>query len=81
MRGRLRNAGTGRLTVTVAATHGERFAKAPKEPYRDARTEVLLDPAGEADFAIDADFDPDALVVDPDVMILQVGRKGATARL
>ena len=84
VQGRLRNAGTGRIEVDVAATIGERFPKqtaASETPYREARTSVSLLPGGETAFSIDADFEPESLVVDPDVMFLQLGRKGATTRL
>lgn len=83
VRGRLRNAGSGRVSVDVAASRGERPPKpgASAPPYREARTRVALDSGGEADFSIEADFAPDIVVVDPDVMILQLGRNGATIRL
>jgi hypothetical protein len=84
VRGRLRNAGTGRVTVDVAATTGERFPKQTASidpPYREARTRLSLAPQAEADFSIEADFAPENVVVDPDVMVLQLGRNGATTRL
>jgi hypothetical protein len=76
--GRLRNAGTGDLSVDVAVVAGERFGSAG---YREARTRVSVGPARDAEFSIETDFAPANLVVDPDVKILQLGRKGATIRL
>jgi ABC-2 type transport system permease protein len=84
VRGRLRNAGTGRVTVDVAVATGERSSKtsaATDTPYRETRTRVSLTAGGDADFSIDADFLPERVVVDPDVMVLQLGRNGATMRL
>lgn len=84
VRGRLSNMGTGRVTVDVAATTGERFPKKGTEAskaYREARTRVSLTPEAEADFSIETDFAPEEVVVDPDAMVLQLGRKGATTRL
>ena len=71
--GRLRNAGTGRITVELAASTGQRFTAG----YRDARTRVRLEPEKPTDFSIETPFKPEAVEVDPDVMVLQQGRKGA----
>jgi hypothetical protein len=72
------------VALDVAALVGERFPKPHtrgENPYREARTRVSLAPGGEADFSIDADFAPESLTIDPDVIVLQLGRKGATTRL
>ncbi len=82
--GRLRNAGSGRVKVVVAATAGERFPKQPDtgaKPYREVRTTVVLTPDTDVDFSVEADFSPENVVLDPDVMVLQLGRKGAATRL
>ncbi len=82
--GRLRNAGTGRIAVDVAASSGERFPKKSEtgtKLYRERRTRVLLPPGGEADFSMEADFAPERVVVDPDVMVLQLQRQAARKQL
>jgi hypothetical protein len=78
----LENAGTGRMTVEVAAASGERFDTdgKPATGYRDARTPVDLG-AGEAkDVTIHCPFKPDRVLVDPDALVLQLRRKLALIR-
>ena len=85
VRGTVENVGTGRMRVEVAATTGERWSDegddasrtVVAEGYRDARTEVELDRGESAEFVIRADFDPERVVVDPDVMVLQSRRENA----
>ena len=81
MTGRLRHAGTGAVWVEVGATTAEAAGGPNEPPPRFAKTRVRAAPGTDVDFAIDTDFDPSRVVVDPDVMILQIGRKGAAARL
>ena len=77
------NGGTGRFPVEVAATLGERFdgeGKASPE-YKDARTRVVLG-AGESKLVrIRCPFEPERVVVDPDVKVLQLQRRAAAAQL
>lgn len=77
------NAGTGRMPVEVAAVRGERFADdgSAGADYHDARTTVVLDAGEKRQVEITADFEPEKLVVDPDVTILQLQRKTALIRL
>jgi ABC-type transport system involved in multi-copper enzyme maturation permease subunit len=80
---KVENAGTGRMPVEVAATHGERFDdKGGISPaYRDARTTVVLG-AGESQVVrIRCPFMPERIVVDPDGYVLQLQRKAAMAKL
>ncbi len=81
---RLKNVGTGRMPVEVAATKGERFPKdggsVPSAAYREARQAVTLGAGESAAISIRSDFDPDQLVVDPDVKVLMLRRKAAVAR-
>jgi aminopeptidase N len=78
----VRNAGTGRMPVEVAATRGERFKDGKPVPgWRDARTTVLLGPGEERAVRIACPFEPDKVVVDPDVQVLQLRRKAATVTL
>ncbi len=77
------NAGTGRFPVDIAATRGPRYGeKGEASPdYRDARTAVVLG-AGESQVVhIRCAFEPQRIVVDPDVNVLQLQRRAATARL
>ncbi|HVG09134.1 MAG TPA: ABC transporter permease subunit [Thermoanaerobaculia bacterium] len=69
----LENAGTGRMPVAVAAVRGERFGKG----YLDARTTVTLGAGESKTVTILCPFDPERLVVDPDVQVLQIRRNGA----
>lgn len=85
------NTGTGVMPVEVAATAGERW----KEPadgdragrweqdpaYRDARTTVTLGAGESRAVTIRCEFEPERVVVDPDVRVLQLKRKQAAATL
>ena len=82
---RLTNIGTGRMPVEVAATRGERFpsedgAPTPPVAYREGRQLVTLGAGESAAISIRTDFDPEQLVVDPDVKVLMLRRKAAVAR-
>jgi ABC-2 type transport system permease protein len=83
VRVKIRNVGSGRMPVEVAATRGERFTKegGPGPEYREARVIVELggDEAGETE--IRCDFEPERVVVDPDYRVLQLERKNATVKL
>lgn len=82
---RVRNTGTGRMPIEIAAARGERFGdagkKAPAKAYRDARTTIVLGAGEEAALTIACAFEPQRLVVDPDVTVLQLNRKKATVEL
>jgi ABC-type transport system involved in multi-copper enzyme maturation permease subunit len=86
---RLRNRGTGRIPVEVAAARGERFPGeeagavpgATGADHREARTTVVLGAGEEAGLEILCDFEPEELVVDPDALVLQLERKKARAKL
>jgi ABC-2 type transport system permease protein len=85
------NRGTGTMPIEVAATKGERWQKpkpgsevVPTEPnpdYRDARAAVTLKAGESKSVTIHCAFDPDQIVVDPDVRVLQLQRKQAAAKL
>ncbi len=85
VRGTIRNVGTGRATVQVAATAGERWSdegddrtrSVVAEGYREARTELYVDWAASVEFEIRVPFDPERIVADPDVLILQLNRNAA----
>jgi len=72
------------MPVVVAAARGERFTDEgkPKPGYADARSQaVLLGPNEEKEVRIACAFDPDRVLVDPDVRVLQLRRKAAVAEL
>jgi ABC-type Na+ efflux pump permease subunit len=87
----VRNLGTGRMPVEIAAVAGARWAKpgtgAEGRPtkedraYRDARGTVLLGAGESKALTIHCNFAPEQIVVDPDVRILQLRRKQAIARV
>ena len=85
VRGTIRNAGTGEMTVEVAATAGDRWSdegddaggSVVAEGYRDARTEVTLGTDRSVEFEIRVPFDPEQVLVDPDVLVLQLNRDAA----
>lgn len=89
---KLKNTGTGLMTVDVAATKGERFVKqtdeeAAKGPaavsadYREARLALTLAGGEEIDVAIPCDFEPEKVLVDPDAKVLMLKRNAAFAKL
>ena len=77
VRGSIANIGTGTMRVDIAATAGERFGEdgATLSEYRDARADVLLGADDNRDFEIITDFEPDGVIVDPDVEVLQLRRQ------
>jgi hypothetical protein len=77
------NKGKGTMPITIAAAKGERFDEkgVAKEDYKDARTALTLGAGETKDVTIRCDFDPDRVLVDPDVLVLQLRRKTAVARL
>lgn len=80
---KVKNAGTGRMPIKVAATKGERFTEdgKPGQGYQDARSTVVLGAGEEKVVRIACAFEPESVVVDPDVEVLQLRRKAAVAKL
>src|SRR6185295_4528398 len=80
---RIKNAGTGKMPVEVAAVRGERFAAkgGPNPGYREARQTVVLGAGEERTVAIACPFRPEKVIADPDVQVLQLRRKAAVADL
>jgi hypothetical protein len=64
--------------VDVAATRGDRLADATG--YAEARTQVTLAPEQEQDILLRCDFEPERLVVDPDLQVFQLQRNAARFR-
>ncbi|MCE9628326.1 MAG: hypothetical protein K8R56_10475, partial [Candidatus Eisenbacteria bacterium] len=83
----VRNLGTSNMTVPVAAVRGERFAKPAAEPgskaeaYADARASVTLGPKDARTITIRCAFDPERVVVDPDITVLMLERQKAVLKL
>jgi len=77
------NKGKGTMPVAIAAAKGDRFDErgVAKADYKDARAEITLAAGETKDVSIHCGFDPDRVVVDPDVLVLQLRRKTATAKL
>lgn len=75
----VKNAGTGRMPVAVAAVRGDRFGEddKPKPGYRDARAAVILGAGESKTVTILCPFNPEKIVVDPDVQVLQIRRNAA----
>ncbi len=76
--GSLTNIGTGGASVTVrvqgeAPTQRGPDGKKPEPPHQDVV--VRISPGGTAEFSVTAAFKPAKVVVDPEVMVLQIGRK------
>ena len=79
---RVKNAGTGRMAVEVAAARGDRFLKDKPNPlYHDARQTVTLGAGEERTVEILCAFQPERVLVDPDVKVLQLRRKAAVVKL
>ncbi|HYM79878.1 MAG TPA: ABC transporter permease [Candidatus Limnocylindria bacterium] len=83
VRATVRNDGTGKMALDVAAVRGERWEKdgSPAKSYRDARSQTVLGPKETREIEIRSDFEPERVVVDPDFTVLQLERKNTTVRL
>jgi len=79
----VKNVGTGRMPVEVAAVAGERFDDRgkPLATYREERRRLVLGAGESAALALRCRFEPQRLVVDPDARVLQLARKAALTRL
>jgi len=85
------NSGTGTMPVEIAAVAGERWGKSAGErgktaavqdsSYSDARGTATIGAGQSKTLTIRCPFAPEKVVVDPDVRILQLKRKQATATL
>jgi ABC-2 type transport system permease protein len=79
----VRNTGSGRMPVEVAAARGRRFSTAgkPEPGWRDVRATVLLGAGEERQVVLRCPFEPDTVLVDPDALVLQLRRKAAAVKL
>jgi len=55
-------------------------SEAASEPYRESRLTLELAPGEEREIELRCDFEPEQLLVDPDVRVLQLRREHALAR-
>jgi hypothetical protein len=80
---RIKNVGTGVMPIEIAATRGERFPKkrTSDNTWSDARGTVLLAAGEEKPVTIHCGFEPQNLVVDPDVTVLMLERQKAEQKL
>jgi ABC-2 type transport system permease protein len=80
---KVKNTGSGRMPVEVAAVRGRRFDAAgkPVPDYREARATVLLGGGEERRVSLRCSFEPDTVLVDPDALVLQLRRKAAAVKL
>jgi ABC-2 type transport system permease protein len=80
---KVKNAGSGRMPVEVAAVRGRRFDAAgkPEPAYREARTTIVLGAGEERQVSLRCPFEPDTVLVDPDARVLQLRRKAAAVKL
>ena len=80
---RVKNAGTGKMPVEVAATRSERFTEKgqPSKLYREARRTLVLGAGEETTVEILCSFRPERVIADPDVEVLQLRRKAAVVKL
>jgi hypothetical protein len=88
--GTLTNKGTGTMPVELCAARGERFsakpaaasdgdvqAEEPAETYAEERTTQALGAGEKAAFTLECPFEPERVLVDPDVLVLQLQRRRA----
>jgi len=77
---KVKNVGTGTMPIEVAAARGKRFPHGHDkvEPYVDARVTITLAAGEEKAVTIPCSFEPERVVVDPDVLVLQLGRDKAS---
>ncbi len=77
----VRNVGSGSMPVEIAAERGRRFprtdTKDPAQVFESRRTIVVLSAGESKEVQFSCGFEPDRIVIDPDVKVLQRGRQHA----
>jgi ABC-2 type transport system permease protein len=83
VRARVKNTGTGTMPIEIVAVRGERFPKrrTDENAWHDARATVVLGAGESKPVVIRCAFEPERLVVDPDVTVLMLERKKAEMKL
>jgi ABC-type transport system involved in multi-copper enzyme maturation permease subunit len=79
----VRNTGTSTMPIEVAAARGDRFPhdKRNAERYADARGSLTLGPNQSKTVSIACAFEPERVVVDPDVTVLMLERQKAEVKV
>ena len=79
----VRNVGTGAMTFDVAGVAGERWPKKDKKAkaWQEARVPITLGPGERQAVTIICAFQPERLMLDPDVTVLMLERQKAEVRL
>jgi hypothetical protein len=79
----IRNVGTATMPFEVAVARGVRFPgeKKSAERYEDARVPLTLGPGEAKSVTVACAFEPERLVVDPDVTVLMLHREKAEVKL
>jgi len=81
----VRNVGNARMPVDIAVTRGERYANdttpAPSPGYRQAITRVTIGGNDSLVVTLRSPFEPEKVVVDPDVRVLMLRRKLAERKV
>jgi len=79
---RVKNAGTGRMPVEVAAAAGWRWGEDGRvsPDYKESRVTLVLGAGEEKVAKIRCPFEPEQVVVDPDAKVMQLERQAAAAR-
>jgi len=82
---KVRNGGNARMAVDVGVVRGERFPEdtttVPAIPYAQALTRITLGAGDSASVTIRSAFEPDRVMVDPDVRVLMLRRPLAERRV
>ena len=83
VRANIHNTGTSTMPIEIAAVRGVRFPhdKAGAERYQDARATLVLGAGETKPVTIACAFEPEHLVVDPDVTVLMLERQKADVKL
>ena len=78
VRARLQNVGSARMPVEVAAIKGNRFIEPDK--FKKSSLTITLGEGESKDILILCDFEPERLVVDPELQVFQLQRKATSFR-
>ncbi len=78
VKAQIKNVGNASMPVDIAAITGNKF----KEPdaYKESRTNLEIKAGSEQEILLLCDFEPQSLVIDPDVQVFQLQRNAATFR-
>ncbi|MCC6930436.1 MAG: ABC transporter permease [Gemmatimonadaceae bacterium] len=81
----IRNVGNARMPIDIAVTRGERYANdttgTPAPGYQQAITRVTVGARDSLSVTLRSPFEPEKVVVDPDVRLLMLRRKLAEAKV